>query len=178
MANINEINEFIEILKRHAEKYPLMQPCDAVKLIYQSEFLGGHMIKSPEQSLLRLTEEYSRVEKTPGAELFEYIGNGVFRVNLSALDVRKYPLSDLNRDFCESANLRHGSMESFLEKLDILVSEFSQFGFGISEEDLKIYLEKYREANCPAVSHSDEYRLAYKPAYRVVVKKGERENYI
>lgn len=162
--------ELIEILKRHAEKYPKMRLCDAVKLIYQGEFLGGHMIKSPEQSLLRLAEEFEGVEKTPGAELFEYIGNGVSRVNLSALDVEIYPLSRLNRDFCESANLQRGSMADFLKKLDILSSEFSRLGFGFSASELDGYLKKYREAGCPAVSHSEEYRLAYRPAYRVILK--------
>ncbi len=166
---INKI-ELIDVLSRHAEKYPLMQPCDVVKLIYQSEFLGGHMIKSPEQSFLRLTDEFEHVEKTPGAELFEYIGNGVSRVNLSPLDPEKYPLSQLNRDFCESANIRRGSMEDFLAKLDILTSEFPRFGFGFSADQLEDYLKKYREAGCPAVSHSEKYRLAYKPAYRVILK--------
>ena len=156
---INKI-ELIDVLSRHAEKYPLMQPCDVVKLIYQSEFLGGHMIKSPEQSLLRLTDEFEHVEKTPG----------VSRVNLSPLDPQKYPLSQLNRDFCESANLRRGSMEDFLAKLDILTSEFPRFGFGFSADQLEDYLKKYREAGCPAVSHSEKYRLAYKPAYRVILK--------
>ncbi len=171
MITTNEINELIEVVGRHAEKYPLAQPCDAVKLIYQSEFLGGHMIKSAEQSLLRLTEEFRQVEKSPGAELFEYIGNGVVRVNLAALDIEKYPLEALNRDFCESANLRRGSMEDFAAKLKVLVSKFSRFGFGFSAKELEDYLEKYREAGYPAVSHSEAYRLAYKPAYRVVIKK-------
>lgn len=163
--------ELIKILSRHAEKYPLMQPCDAVKLIYQSEFLGGHMIKSPEQSLLRLTEEFESVKKTPDAQLYEYIGNGVFRVNLSALDPEKYSLFELNRDFCESANLRQGSMDGFLEKLDILVTELPRFGFMFSPDELCWYLKKYHEAGYPAVSHSEKYRLAYNPAYRVILKK-------
>ena len=163
--------DLIETLAVHSRKYPLMQACDAVKLIYQSEFLGGHMIKSPQQSLLRLTDEFLHTEKTPGAELFEYIGSDVFRVNLAALDPEKYPLEMLNRDFCESANLRRGSMEIFQKKLDVLVSEFSRFGFGFSLDELRSYLKNYREAGFPAVSHSEEYRLAYKPAYRVILKK-------
>ncbi len=163
--------ELISILSHHAKKYPLMQPCDAVKLVFQSEFLGGHMIKSPEQSLLRLSEEFSRTKKCPGAELYEYIGNGVVRVNLCALDPEKYPLRDLNRDFCESANLRRGNMANFIKNLDTLAAEFPRFGFGFSEEDLARYLTKYRSSGCPAVSHSEIYRSAYSPAYRVILKK-------
>ncbi len=167
---MNYIDELAKILAVHAEKYPLMQPCDAVKLIFQSEFLGGHMIKSPEQSLLQLTDEFNMIEKTPGAQLFEYIGNGVSRVNLAALDTEKYPLSELNRDFCESANLRRGNMDAFLKKLNFLEAEYPRLEFRFSAEELRGYLEKYRRAGCPAVSHSEEYRIAYRPAYRVIVK--------
>ena len=38
MITINEINELIEVVGRHAEKYPLAQPCDAVKLISKRIF--------------------------------------------------------------------------------------------------------------------------------------------
>ena len=164
------MTELTEILARHAEKYPLMRPCDAVKLIYQSEFLGGHLIKSPEQSLLRLTEEFERTEKTPGAQLCEYIGDGVLRINLAALDTEKYTLAELNRAFCKSANLCRGSLDGFLKKLNVLISELPRLGFGFTAKELDEYLLKYREAGYPAVSHSEEYRRAYKPAYRVVLE--------
>ena len=47
-----------EILLAHLKQYPQMQLQDVVKLLYQSEFGGGHMITSPEKSLDRLKEEY------------------------------------------------------------------------------------------------------------------------
>ena len=37
------MEELERILREHAERYPLMQPTDAVKLIYQNEFGGGHL---------------------------------------------------------------------------------------------------------------------------------------
>ena len=40
--------EIIDILKIHTSVYPEMQPQDAVKLIYQNEFGGGHLIKEKE----------------------------------------------------------------------------------------------------------------------------------
>ena len=39
------------ILASHAERYPLMEPTDAVKLIYQNEFGGGHLIRDEESCL-------------------------------------------------------------------------------------------------------------------------------
>ena len=38
-----------EILLAHLKQYPQMQLQDVVKLLYQSEFGGGHMITSPEK---------------------------------------------------------------------------------------------------------------------------------
>ena len=35
-----------------------MEPCDAVKLVYQSVLGGGHLITDPARSLERLAEEY------------------------------------------------------------------------------------------------------------------------
>ena len=46
-----------EILLEHFHRYPQMQLQDAVKLLYQSEFGGGHMVTSPEKSLKSLEDE-------------------------------------------------------------------------------------------------------------------------
>lgn len=163
--------EIIEILRKHAKKYPLMQPCDAVKLIFQNEFGGGHLIKDPEKSLEMLRREFSEVEKEPGAELYEYIGNGISRVNLSAIYESAYPLEALNRDFVSSAENRKGSLDSFLNKLSAVSSEFEKIGFGFEKAEFEAYICEYKAAGCPMVSHSEIYRKAYKPAYRVVEKK-------
>ena len=45
------MEELKAILITLAKRYPLMQPTDAVKLIYQNEFGGGHLIRD-EQAFL------------------------------------------------------------------------------------------------------------------------------
>ena len=37
--------------------------------------------------------------------------------------------------------------------------------------ELDVYLIRYREKKCPAVHHSEAYRAAYQPTYRVVNQK-------
>ena len=54
--------ELKDALLLHANMYPKMRPADAVKLVYQNEFGGGHMIKSPEAALIRLRNEYAATE--------------------------------------------------------------------------------------------------------------------
>ncbi|MFR1478422.1 MAG: hypothetical protein ACLSB9_23400 [Hydrogeniiclostridium mannosilyticum] len=54
------MNELLQIVIEHGKKYPVMQPDDAVKLVYQNEFGGGHFIQNPNASLLRLKDEQQR----------------------------------------------------------------------------------------------------------------------
>lgn len=166
-------DELICVLKEHARRYPLMKPCDAVKLIYQNEFGGGHMIKNAVQSLERLREEYASVVLDPEMSLYEDIGNGVVRVNLAAIRPEAYSLEKINDDFVHSSLLHTGSVESFIEKLNVLKERFCECGFSFTAEELDEYLKMYESAGYPMVSHSETYREAYKPAYRVIVRSEE-----
>ena len=112
------MEELKVILITHANRYPLMQPQDAVKLIYQNEFGGGHLIRDEEACLNYLRREYADLEKDPSAQLYEEIGNGIVRVNLAA--VKPEDLEQLGRDFIRSAAEHAGTMDSFLQKLDVL----------------------------------------------------------
>lgn len=164
------MNELEQILAAHAEQYPLMLPQDAVKLLYQNEFGGGHLITDTKASLARLRAEYADVERDPQAPLFENIGNGLVRVMLAALDSNEYPLEALNEDFARSAQLHTGSREAFLQKLNLLKELARQGTFSFSCEALEEYLTDYIASGCPAVSHSQTYRDAYHPAYRVILR--------
>lgn len=157
-----------DILLAHALRYPRMEPKDAVKLLYQSEFGGGHMIQSIDSCLQYLQAEYEKTPQNPTAPLLEEIGRGIFRVHLAALDASGYPPVRLGQDFIRSSAVPRGSMEGFRQKLSLL-RELTQAGeMPFSPTELEEYLADYEKAGFPAVSHSDTYRKAYHPAYRVV----------
>ena len=158
--------ELENILRSHARRYPLMQPTDAVKLIYQNEFGGGHLIKDELSCLDYLRREYASVEKDPSAALYEDIGNGIVRVNLAA--VKEDALEQLGQVFIRSATEHHGYMDAFFYKLSVLKELTAQGIFTFGFEELDAYLLKYSEVGYPAVSHSKAYRDAYRPAYRIV----------
>lgn len=163
------MEELKAILIAHAKRYPLMQPTDAVKLIYQNEFGGGHLIRDEQACLNYLRREYDSIVKDPNAPLYEEIGNGIVRVNLAA--VKPEDLEQLGKDFIRSAAEHTGSMEQFLQKLDLLrlVTRSGYFKFGILE--LECHLSEYIQSGCPMVSHSEIYRNAYQPAYRVILQE-------
>ena len=160
------MEELRAILLAHAKRYPLMQPRDAVKLIYQNEFGGGHLIRDEEACLNYLRREYATLEKDPTAALYEDIGNGIVRVNLAA--VKPEDLEQLGRDFIRSAAKHKGTLDSFLNKLEVLRMLTTEGVFAFDLDALNTYLSEYKAAGYPAVSHSEQYRQAYKPAYRII----------
>ena len=144
-----------------------MQPRDAVKLIYQNEFGGGHLIRDEEACLNYLRREYADLEKDPTAPMYEDIGNCIVRVNLAA--VKPEDLAQLGQDFIASAAKHKGTLDSFLNKLEVLQTLTTEGVFAFDLNALNTYLSEYEAAGYPAVSHSPEYRQAYKPAYRIIL---------
>ena len=160
--------EIRAILISHAKKYPGMMPTDAVKLIYQNEFGGGHMIRDEKACLAYLNSEY---ESTPqdGGALTDDIGNGIVRVSLSALDSAGISPALLGKIFIESASRISGDLDSFKEKLSVLVSLSHEGIFEFETSELEDYLSEYAALGFPAVSHSESYRKLYRPSYRIVL---------
>ena len=163
--------ELSQVLKEHASRYPLMEPVDVVKLVYQNEFGGGHLIKNAQKSLEALCREWAHVLHVPGAERYEAIGSGLVRVMLSALDTSILPLEELNRAFVLSAQRHQGNMDRFLEKLNLVRAMTGDGVFSFSSDILERYLDGYRDQGYPMVSHSQVYHEAYHPAYRLVLRE-------
>ena len=161
-------SELSRVLREHAKRYPLMRPCDGVKLVFQNEMGGGHLVNDPSTSLERLQAEWSATLHDPSAPLTEDVGNGTVRVALSA--VREDELEILNDDFVRSAR-RTGDQAAFRQKLETLRALARQGVLGFSPAELEDYLTGYLTADCSPVSHSPEYRAVYRPAYRVVDRR-------
>ena len=136
------MEELRAILIAHAKRYPLMQPTDAVKLIYQNEFGGGHLIRDEQACLNYLRREYVSVAKDPTVPLYEDIGNGIVRVNLAA--VKPEDLEQLGKDFIRSAAEHTGTMDSFFLLLDVLKKLTVEGIFSFDSQELENYLFKYR----------------------------------
>lgn len=162
------MKELEQILRSHAVRYPKMEPTDAVKLIYQNEFGGGHMIADEQVCLNYLRREYATTAHDGEAALYESIGNGIIRVNLAALEEKD--VEALGREFIRSAARCKGSPDRFLEKLSVLRALTREGVFSFTAEALERYLAEYERAGFPPVSHSETYRNAYHPAYRIIHK--------
>lgn len=160
--------ELYRVLTDHARRYPLMEPCDAVKLIFQNEFGGEHLICEPNATLAWLRAERASTPDDPDVPPVEDIGNGMVRVALAALESTDEALRTLNHDFFRSAQIHMGRRKTFLGKLDVLRTLAEEKAFSFTRQELETYLEQYISKGCGPLSHSPAYRTAYRPAYRVV----------
>lgn len=162
------------VIISHAKKYPLMRPTDAVKLIYQATFGGGHMIKDEQTALEYIRREYASCTHRSEPLRCESLGD-TSRVYIDGeLDDEQLVL--VAKMFCESAKLYDVGFDKaskavkkeFLSRLDVLRALCRDGYFSFTETDLQAYLNEYAAAGYPPVHHSEAYRDAYRPAYRVI----------
>lgn len=164
------------VLVEHGKRYPDMNIADAVKLLYQSEFGGGHMIVNPLKSLERLQQEWEQVKQQTKSikacgqkenNPIEEIGDGICRMHLRALEQGLLP-ETLNRMFVRTADQKVGKLGRFEEKLNMFLHCCEDGTLPFDREEAFRYLTEYQKRGYPAVSHSEDYRNLYHPAYRVV----------
>ncbi len=165
----HRLNETDELLRAQGAKYPRLEAQDLVKALYQAEFGCGHLIADPARGLQWLREEAASV--SPGgdaATLIEPLGSRFCRVHLAALSASGLTVETLFRLFELSAREPAGDASSFAARLNRLEAMAAAGKLGIDGQETARYLEAYRRDGCPAVHHSDAFRQAYSPAYRVV----------
>ncbi len=160
-----------EILALHRQRYPLMEPADYGKLLYQNEFGPEHMISSPEavqEWLDREWAETAQATKIPDnrehADLIEDIGNRLYRFHLAGGYDLSIAAPLLSRLFFLTARQHQGTTEGLIEKLGFLQEYGQQPGF----PSLEPWLTEYIQAGCPALHHSETFRQAYAPHYRIL----------
>lgn len=158
------------LFKKRIMETPLMEPVDAVKLAYQSEFGCGHLLAPEEVCAQRIAKEITETPADCEAPAFLPIGGGLCRMNLHAPLVRALDTRILARMMAVTAQQVQGSMEGFEQRLDELRALCREGASPFSLEALNQYLEGYKKEGYPPVSHSERYRAAYAPAYRVVLR--------
>lgn len=159
----------INILKEHLASYPKMEMQDVAKLLFQSEFGGGHMIADAEKSFARIQEEYDSLDLDviDAVPLTEEIGNGISRIYLLSLNLG-LRAEVLNEMFVQSAHNRKGSVEGLEAKIDMVMRACQEQVLPFDQIEAATFFENWKIQGYPAISHSETYRNVYHPAYRVV----------
>lgn len=153
---------FDAVLQLHRQRYPLATVQDLAKLAYQNEFGPEHFIAGAASVLPGIVAEWRALP--PGAHgagvLVEDIGNGLCRFPLCALrDEAQCAL--LAALFAQTAHGRTGTRAGLLQKLQAVEAAMPEGA---------AWLAAYRAAGCPPVHHSEAYRRAYAPHYRLLAQ--------
>ena len=162
------------LLHKRLAETPEMEPCDGVKLLYQSRFGCGHLLPPNGQLAERIQAEADELPENDALPSFSFIGNGLCRMNLAAPAVRALPPERLARMMTLTVEdvppMQPGDerLPGFEHDLSLLRAAALAGRTRFSAAALDGYLAEYRAAGYPPVSHSPRYRAAYRPAYRVI----------
>lgn len=160
------MKDCMTLYRNLAKKYPLAAPQDAVKLAYQSVYGGGHLITDRARALAYLQKENEACAAREWA--VEEIGGGHARLYLGDAPVDAvFALFTCSaaRDARKAGADRE---ERFREQLAILARLAGNGYFRFTAEEFAAYVQAYLAEGIHAVHHSDAYRAAYAPAYRII----------
>ena len=155
------------VLFTHTRRYPVFTPQDAVKLLYQSEFGSGHMITDEAAVYSYLLQELAATPDGDAPLRAEPIGGGLCRLHLAGTVCNGLSPRTIFQLFLRASAPR-GSRTDFLEKIAVLRELCAGRTLPFSLPELDGYLQTYQAAGYPAVHHSEAYRAAYAPAYRLI----------
>ena len=158
-----------EILINHIKTYPKAQAEDIFKFIFQSSFGCEHLVADEKSVLEYIDREYVSVDKK-AAPLTEQLDGDYSRVYLSHLNcgLRSETLARL---FCLSAKKESFGKARLEEKLKVACELVADSTLPLDKEIFNEKLITWESKGHPALHHSDEYRKAYRPSYRVISDK-------
>ena len=145
--------------------HPASQLQDLRKALYQSVFGCGHLITDTSAAAEGIRREAA--EAGPCSRGIEALDGPWSRVHLGVLADGLTP-ETLSRMFARSAAMPHGDADALQEKLTVLRRLIHSGALPYSTAEADAELDDWRKNGFPACRHSEEYRAAYRPAYRVL----------
>ena len=158
------MNVFRQCLLQQLRAHPSMQNRDVVKLCYQAACGAEHLLSDLEGARAYFEEEFASV--SPKDEpLFEQISSEICRVNLGAWKRRGIPCEWLFSMFTATKFSGAGKkvLPAYLAEAEAVLQET-----GFDMDGWHAYMAEYRAEGMPAVRHTEAYRAAEQPAYRIV----------
>jgi hypothetical protein len=158
-----------KFIKTHVERYPRARPRDVYKLIFQGIYGVGHIITGNARGYLM--EEAGRIplEGYPDCPLVEPVSpdGSMVRVNLRPFLRKKLSLDGLFRVMIASADVK-GDEEMVIELWDVFLGMVEAGEVKMGSDEIKEVQEIIDMKGIKPMHHTEPYRQAYYPAYRVV----------
>lgn len=161
-----------ELVNWHQRLRPKLEIQDVYKLLYQSVFGVGHIIRSGGQALECLQRELDSIDLRlhPQEELVENISidGSQIRVNLRPFARQGMEVEKLFAAMKLSAESNRGAIDEFKRVWGDFGSLVRSGAFGFDYKNYRGFDRFARDNKYPVVHHSHAYSKLYAPSYRVV----------
>jgi len=152
----------------HAAAHPSMRAQDAIKLCYQAAFGAEHLLTDAEKVRAYFEREWDNV-LPKDVPLWEPISERYGRVNIAAWKRRNLPREWLFRMFYLTASSPSDATCADLNEYLATVAEAAESNqMPFTAAEWKEMLSVYERYGGGPVHHSEQYRNAECPSYRVV----------
>ncbi len=152
-------------IARHCRRYPLLQSEDLLKFIHHSAFGCGHLIADASAAEEWLRQE---LDSCGGEDHIESLPGGFCRVHLGVLKTLGVSARSFAQLFALSAEKEVPGPATAEELLTAALDMARDGLLPFSFDDFSAAAEKWRAAGYSAQHHSETFRHAYAPAYRVL----------
>jgi hypothetical protein len=159
-----------QLLAHHFRRYPRMELVDVYKLLHQAAMGPGHAIDDLKSVRDKLEAEVAQLGEGPDDPIADPISpdGKLARVHLRPYLAAGHSARFLVDAFVQTGHSRPEAPER-LEKFCACLGDLAATGgIPFPRDEVERYVQTVARRSYPAMHHSDVYRAAYQPAYRVV----------
>ena len=168
-----DIEKFV---KWQMETYPELRLLDIYKSCFQDYMGAEHLVSDSERVKAYLDQE---LETTTLDDLLPWyyepcgIDSNYYRGSIRAIKENIISEEMLLDAFVRSANSdERPSVESWRDRWHVIISTIDQMHLDLPQyEKDKVFIDSILAVGKYAISHSPEYREAYHPHYRIVIRR-------
>ena len=169
MQTVNEYAKTRALLTSHYHAYPALQAEDVFKFLFHSAFGCDHLVSDEQAALRYIQSEYASLPASAPAYA-EPLDGAYSRVHLGVLQEGLHP-GTLARLFFLSAKPEPNGRADLAQKLALAQDMIERGELPIDPADFAQKLDAWHAQGFPAVHHSEIFRKAYHPAYRVIANR-------
>lgn len=159
-AHFSEEIPLKTLIDWHRRQYPLMEPQDVVKLVFQAMLGCGHLLGDESIVAQRIAAEMDGLAPSPAEPLTEPLGRDYVRLNLRRAKADGLPPLWIARlmktSTSEQANTRLDAQQAIA---------------ALGDPDASAIAQRLLDEPNWLPSHTPAYHAAYAPAYRVISRR-------
>jgi hypothetical protein len=164
--------QFESLILAHAKRYPNMRVVDALKLLHQAAMGSEHAITDTAAAVQWMDREWSSMGQGPDEPLVDTLGvNGKYaRVHLRPFQQRGGDKRELLQAFIQTGSAPGDTtiLACALQNLETLAMQ-KQIPW--TPDSIRAASAAWRASGYRAVRHSEEFRSAHRPAYRILERR-------